>query len=273
MKIDLHIHTNNSDGSFSPLEIVQLALHSNCRYIAITDHEIMDDYTDIESRYDIKIISGIEINTDICNMHILGYGIKNIDEVNNVMMENRRKNEQVALEVIARMKNDGYDISVEKLIDYLDTYNYKYDYLDKRKIVKYLIYKEYANNVIDAYNRLIGRGQLYYVPNEKITVNASIDLIKKTGGVAVLAHPDTLRYSLSKLYQEINRLKRNGLEGIEVINGKMTNENTCYYQEIAYELDLLMTVGSDFHDNNDKIGIDTSLVSSKCLERILTKIS
>ena len=258
-KIDLHIHTNLSDGVLSPEEVVKYAIENNCYKIAITDHEVITDYTELSKKYNINIVSGIEFNTDVKRLHILGYGINDYYNINKEMETLKKYNEMVSYKVIEKMQKDNIDISIEKVKEFMKKINLNCDVMDKRKIVRYLIEKSYANNVYDAYNKLIGREQKYYIPNMKKTPEEIIDLIKKSGGISVLAHPDTLELSIDELIKEIKKLHSCGLNGLEIINGKTSGKNINIYSNIANELGLIKTVGSDFHNpKKDNIGIETS---------------
>lgn len=269
-KVDLHIHTNISDGLLSPEKVVLNAKNNGCNVIAITDHEIINDYCYLEKKYNIKIVSGIEFNTSESNLHILGYAIEDIVTMSDTMKALMIQNEIVCFEVIRKMQQDGFDISKEKIEEYLKQVGITFDIMTKRKIVKYLMYKGYSNSIIETYNRLIGKGQKYYVPNKKMSPQEIIKLIKMCGGVSVLAHPTTLALGFDDLYKIIERLKCYGLSGIEVINKKFKNEIFEKYQKIAMDLDLLETVGSDFHDPEiDNIGIS---VDEKIYTGIVKKI-
>ena len=256
-KIDLNIHTNLSDGVLTPEEVVDLALKNGCKKIAITDHDIYNDYTDLSIKKNITIVPGIEFNTSVRNLHILGYNIKRIDLVNDYMRKIRLINEEVCKKVINKLSLDGYDITINKLYEFLIENNLSIDLLDKKKLVKYLIYKGYAENVLDAYNKLIGYGQKYYIANYKITPKEVIDLVKKGSGITVLAHPDTIGCSNVELYFKIRSLQERGLSGIEIINKNTENKNMEYYTYLAEKLGLIKTVGSDFHNPNEQnIGVE-----------------
>lgn len=255
--IDLHIHTNLSDGAYAISEIVSFSKQNNCNTIAITDHEFIQDYSSFEKKYHINIINGIEFNTSIKGLHILGYGICNINNIQTYMDWLHRENEEVAYLLIDKLKSKGIDISLEKLKLYLKLHNFKYKYLDKRHIVKYLINQGITKDVWDTYQRLIGRGTELYIPLKKITPTQVIDKICQCGGVSVLAHPFTLNYTDEQLYDLIYNLKNIGLDGIEVINGNTPVELQQKYEKIAEKFSLIKTVGSDFHDlNSCKIGIE-----------------
>ncbi len=255
-KIDLHLHTNNSDGSLSNKEVISLALQNNCSAIAITDHDFASSEIQ-ENNSDIEIINGIEFNTTVTNMHILGYGILNPQELNYFLKRIKFQNELVTLKVINLLQNDGYDISEYKVIKYLAENNFNYNILDKRKLVKYLIYKHYVSDVLSAYQNLIGLGQKYYVPNKKIKPQEVIRLINRYKGVSILAHPNILNLSIQDLKSTILDLKDLGLMGVEVENLKM---NLAYSNDLALfclKNNLLITKGSDFHDpRTDKIGLE-----------------
>ena len=251
-KIDLHIHTNLSDGVLTPEEVVDLALKNGCKKIAITDHDIYNDYTDLSIKKNITIVPGIEFNTSVRNLHILGYNIKRIDLVNDYMRKIRLINEEVCKKVINKLSLDGYDITINKLYEFLIENNLSIDLLDKKKLVKYLIYKGYAETVLDAYNKLIGYGQKYYIANYKITPKEVVDLVKKGNGITVIAHPDTIGWSNRELYFRIRALQERGLSGIEIINKNTENKNIEYYEYLTEKFGLIKTVGSDFHSPKEQ---------------------
>lgn len=266
IKVDLHLHTNLSDGVMNPQQVVEKARKNGCTIISITDHDIARDYSYLSTKYDINIIPGIEFNTSIANMHLLGYGMNNFDSIISKMNELQLYNQNVCIEVIELLKKDGFNISTIKVKDYLQKANLDYNVLDKRKLVKYLIYMGYADSVIETYDKLIGPKQKYYIPNRKISPVEIINLINSCGGLTVLAHPNTLNLNDIKLFELITQLKINGLFGIEVINDKMKLSDTQKYQLMADSLGLLKTVGSDFHNpTTDDIGVVISDVQGEAI--------
>ena len=107
-KVDLHLHTNLSDGLISPEDVVIKAKNNDCKIISITDHELLNEYDALAKKYNIDIISGIEFNTSISNLHLLGYAVKNFKLVDEEMRNLRIKNERVCLEVVELLKKDGF---------------------------------------------------------------------------------------------------------------------------------------------------------------------
>ena len=256
-KIDLHLHTNLSDGLLSPENVIILAKENGCQTIAITDHELCENYELLSQKYDINIISGIEFNTSISNLHLLGYGIIDFDKMNAEMLSLRKLNEVICIEVIERLRKDGIEVSIKQLKDYLDSINLDSQILDKRKLVKYLIHMGYSSTIVETYQKLIGKGQKYYVPNIKLSPKEIIELVKSCGGKTVLAHPNTITKDNKMLLSIVDELKSLGLFGMEVKNDKMKLTQTEFYQIIAYRNELLETFGSDFHNpNTDYVGVE-----------------
>lgn len=265
-KVDLHLHTNLSDGLISPEEVVVKAKNSDCKIISITDHELINEYNALANKYDINIVSGVEFNTSISNLHLLGYAVKNYKLVDEVIQSLKIKNESVCLEVIELLRKDGFIISVELIKKYLQDVGLDYSILDKRKLVRYLMNMGYTNSIVETYNTIIGKNQKYYVPNEKMATEEIIDLIRKSGGYTVLAHPNTITNDKEILIKILKKLKLAGLFGIEVINDKMKLVETEYYQSLANKYNLLETYGSDFHNpDTDYIGIE---IGQKQYEKI-----
>lgn len=271
-KYDFHIHTNLSDGDHDINDVIKMAKENNCKSIAITDHEIIKDYSKISEKENIKIFNGIEFNTDTKGMHILGYGIKDIKEVNRYMNDIFQENEYVAYELVELLNKKGINITLDSLVEYLDLMNIKYDYLDKRHVVKYLIAKGITKDVYDTYQSLIGRGTDLYIPLKKITADDVISKVDECGGITVLAHPFTLTQDDKELDDKIKYLVDKGISGIEVINGNNYHELKSTYEQLSKKYKLLKTVGSDFHSiTKSTIGIEYDEELSEQLEEKILK--
>ena len=272
-KVDLHIHTNLSDGLLTPEEVVIKAKQNGCETISITDHELCNSYEDLSKKYNIDIVTGIEFNTSVTNMHLLGYGITDVDRISRTMDSLREVNEIVCMDVIKALSDDGFDVSPEQIKEYLDSINLDSQTLDKRKLVKYLMYKGYSNSVIGTYRELIGQGQKYYIESIKMTPIEIMEQVIICGGVTVLAHPNTITTDEQILSDHIKELLNHGLYGIEVKNTKMKTNNTEMLKEMARHYGLVPTYGSDFHDpSHDDIGIDVDYeIDSNICERLLLR--
>ena len=115
VKIDLHIHTNLSDGSHTITEVINNSKINNCNAISITDHEIVEDYSELAKKNSINIINGIEFNSSQKGLHILGYGIKDITKMMSYMNLLHKENEYVSYLLIKKLKSIGIDISINQV--------------------------------------------------------------------------------------------------------------------------------------------------------------
>ncbi len=169
MKVDYHIHSVKSDGDLNIYDLIKGAKDNDCKSISITDHDIIDDYSLISNSEKIEIINGIEFSTDVKGLHILGYGIKNINNVKKYMDSLNQENEIITKKVIKLLSDNNFYISENLIVKYLNDNKIPYKFLTKKHIVKYLIYKHYAKDVFDAYQRIIGKNAQYYIPIKKLT--------------------------------------------------------------------------------------------------------
>lgn len=268
-KIDLHLHTNLSDGKLSPSDLIDRCIFNGCKKIAITDHDVIVDYSEVSRVNDIFIINGIEFSTSTKGMHILGYGLDNICDVQKYLDDIAKENEEVCYKIIDLLYRDGFSITLEDVLECLNKLGFSIRYLNKKHIIKYLVYKEIMSK-IDVYNNFNDTDGKYYFPIRELSKEKVLELIKNNGGVAVLAHPSTLYLSDYDLDQEVRYLMARGLDGIEIKNRSITEGQSHRYEKIANNLGILTTVGSDFHYSEyDKIGI---CVSESICENLLRKI-
>lgn len=262
IKIDLHIHTNNSDGELSSEDIFKIAQKNNIKVISITDHDYIDTYEHLDKKYNILTIPGIEFNTSYKKLHILGYGIKNIEYLKKYIDDLTRNNEDICLKVIDKLNKENFDIDIQKIKTFCKQNNLKYSYLNKKLIVKYLIYKRYANTVKEAYDKLIGRNAPFYYPIIKLEPKEVINLINKVDGISVLAHPSTIDEKRNEITEELIKY---GLNGIEIVNLSCPINERNNYEEVALKNNLITTYGSDFHDKSQKIGVEVCSEKAKKL--------
>ena len=256
--IDLHTHTTYSDGELTPDELIKLAINNNVGILAITDHDTIEGVKNITYRPDnIQIINGIELSAkvDYGTMHILGYNIDSQSkDLNNKLVELKDNSINSVLSVIEQIKKD-YNIyfTYQELKELINA-NHN---LGRPDIARLLIKKGYVKTVkeafdkylIDAYNKIKGQ-------KKGIIYNECIDLIKKSNGIPVLAHPKTLKLNDKELLYLLKDMIKCGLIGIEAYHSTHTSEEVCKYIEIANELGLVISGGSDFHGINTKPDIE-----------------
>ena len=257
--IDLHLHSYYSDGIYSPKELVKRAKKEGFSIISLTDHHSINGIEEAKEegrKRGIKVISGIEFNTKFKDyyLHLLGYGVDLKNKKLNLVIEKiQRKYRENAKRCISELKKQGFEIDEEtffsssfkniniaRLTDFLkmgkNWQKIKKDFnLKNNQIITFPeIYKKY----------FIKDGKEIF-PSVQISFEEAISLIKKANGIPVLAHPaQQLSWKDDFLFPI---LKKKGLKGIEAISSHHNWANIEHYQKIAKELNLLITVGSDYH--------------------------
>lgn len=248
MKVDLHVHTQESDGSLSVEEIVDLAQVRNVRILAITDHESTQGIAKAESLakpLNIEIIPGVELLTNYKGqeVHLLGY----FRDVNNPVLQARLKEiraERTALafEMVECLKNDGIPLDWQDVKREVSSQGA----VSKGHIMRAIYHRSSGNGQknwreIAAYFR---PGGVAYLPYLKHTFHDAVDLIFASGGLPVIAHPGL--QSDPKMIFELLAYRPIGLE---VYYGYWERQSDLisYYSDIADKYAILATGGSDFH--------------------------
>jgi len=241
---DLHIHTNFSDSTSSPEEIVAQAKEKNLSCIAITDHDTVDGIQptmDIAAENDIEVISGIELSTFINgkDVHMLGYlfdfkdmdFIKHLDNVQNSRIERMK-------EMIGKLDQLGMKgIKLEEVCDLA-----KSKAVGRPHLAQIMIEYGFVRNIKEAFDKYLASGCPVFVDKFKQHPYEGIEMIRKIGGVAVLAHP-----MVTQVDELIPSLVEAGLGGIEVYYPNTGKNIIQYYEGIAKKHNIVATGGSDAH--------------------------
>lgn len=248
---DLHCHTSASDGLLTPWELVKSAAEKGLKAVGITDHDTLSGWQEADlagKHFGIDIVKGVELNTDWggVEVHILGYEMHfKATILEDKLSELREARFKRVYTIVEKLQDLGLPIrkaEVEKIT--------KGESVGRPHIAQVLVNKGVVRSIREAFDYYIGAGAPAYVPRYKITPEEGIDLVRKAGGVAVLAHPGI--YGLDKgIAQWVNA----GLQGIEVSHSEHTLEDEKRYRELANEYGLLMTGGSDFHGEERKPGV------------------
>ena len=262
-QIDLHMHTNKSDGALMPKQIIDEAVKANLQAISITDHDTIDAYTDETMKYakeqGIKLIVGVEISTksDRCGIHVLGYNFDlNNEEFKQKLDKIRNARHDYLKAVAKKLEKLNYKINVEELD--------KIKSVTKAHISKDIIEnEENKEELLKQFGHIPNKGEFIetimnencpaYVQKVTVTPEAAAEMIRKAGGKVVLAHPVAYanedNMTVEELQQLINKMKPDGLEAYYIY----TNKNNEYINEIdkwlklAKDNNLFSTIGSDFH--------------------------
>ena len=261
--IDMHTHTNYSDGDLSPQELIKLAIDKRIGTLAITDHDTIEGIKTIDRNSDpivdsgIKIINGIELSAKTYKgrMHILGYGIDlNDKELNKKMIDLKDNSINSLLSIMEQIKRDyGIRFSYEDIKELINA-NHN---LGRPDLAKLCVKYGYATTSQDAFDKyLIDAHNKTRQTSKGLQYQECLELITNSGGIPVLAHPKSLELSEKDFLILLKEMISCGLKGIEVYHSSHTKEEMTYYLEIAKKYNLLISGGSDFHGKTIKPDIE-----------------
>lgn len=274
-KIDLHIHTTASDGTFTPSELVQRAKAAGLGALAITDHDTMAGVPEAQAAgaaLGVEVLGGIEISTDYRgeDTHVLGYGLRpDAPELRPVLdwvqQDRRRRNARIA----ERMNRDGIRVSLAELEE-----QHPGATIGRPHFARVLVDQARANSVSDAFERFLNPGKCYYLPRTYLPMDRAVDIICRSGGVAVLAHPLQYGYSPAALRQLVADAAALGIAGMEIYYTGYTPEQRDRLSALAAEFQLFATGGSDFHGaNKPKIVLGALEVPGQCLRDLRARLA
>ncbi len=261
--IDMHTHTNYSDGDLSPQELIKLAIDKRIGTLAITDHDTIEGIKKVNRNEDIivdsgiKIINGIELSAKTYKgrMHILGYGIDlNDKELNKKMIDLKDNSINSLLSIMEQIKRDyGIRFSYEDIKELINA-NHN---LGRPDLAKLCVKYGYATTSQDAFDKyLIDAHNKTRQTSKGLQYQECLELITNSGGIPVLAHPKSLELSEKDFLILLKEMISCGLKGIEVYHSSHTKEEMTYYLEIAKKYNLLISGGSDFHGKTIKPDIE-----------------
>ncbi len=245
-KIDLHIHTTASDGSYTPSGVVELAYKDRLSAIAITDHDTVSGYAEAAekgSELGITVVPGIEISTKYGGpIHILGYYIdvnsQKLRPVLDWVIHDRDERNRKMAELMAA---DGLPVSYDEMKERFG------EAIGRPHFARLLVELGLASSTRDAFDRYVEKGQKYYLPRNFLSIERSVEIIREAGGIPVLAHPFQYKRDDAGLRDIIEHCMEYGLMGMECRYSGYDAQMSGYLESLANEYGLLKTGGSDFH--------------------------
>lgn len=264
--IDLHIHTNCSDGDMTPKEVIDEAINNGVSVISIADHDTIDVYDDDFFAYaetkNIKIIPAVEISTKIrkCGFHVLGYNfdIKNENLLKQLKVLRNARHDYL-YNVSAKLNELGYVVNVFAL-DQIESVTKAHIYFDV------VTNSQNKKILLDTFGHIPDKGEFIenimnegcpaYVKKATITPAEAAKLIRSAGGKVVLAHPVAYKYEDNFMPDEVLSLVRemqaDGIEANYVYVDKNNNKinEIDFWNQFAKENNLKVTIGSDFHNKD-----------------------
>ncbi|MBR5309646.1 MAG: PHP domain-containing protein [Oscillospiraceae bacterium] len=248
---DLHTHSNFSDGTLAPSEIIDLAIEAGLSAVALCDHNTVDgllEFLYAAEGKEIEAIPGAEFSVDYngTELHLLGLYIlpEHYGEISEMMLGFIRRKEESNINLINALNKDGYMISYDEIKKKAP--NAK---INRAHIAAELMSKGYIKSIGQAFEKLLAKNGGYYVEPKKISVWEMIDHLKSIGAVPVLAHP-FLNLSEEQLLEFLPEAKKAGLVGMECYYSLFDEKKTEKAIKIADSFGLKRSGGSDFHGSN-----------------------
>lgn len=245
MKCDLHMHSNLSDGIFSPEDLIDMAKSRGLDCISITDH---DTFAGVEraqkyaQEVGLKYVVGAEISTvQDMEVHMLVYNVDTTapgfaETVAQIADMRHARN----VEIVAKLKDHGIDIDLEALR--------KNGSVGRAVIAREMIRQGICKDETEVFDKFLGTGKCCFVQTKRLTPIEAIHFALRFGGIAVLAHPKQLHLSASEFEQFLRPLVKAGLCGIEANYFTHNNFERIFYNRMAKKYKLIATGGSDFHN-------------------------
>ncbi|CUS48633.1 MAG: putative metal-dependent phosphoesterases (PHP family) [Idiomarinaceae bacterium HL-53] len=252
IRIDLHAHTNLSDGALSPDLLMLRAEQMQLDYFAITDHDSVAALAEARAakvRLKLKrpeLISGIEVSCrwHSFEIHVLGW---NFDETHPRMLrlvaaQQQRRAERAAA-IAEKLIKAGVDKAHLPKLEPIETNRV----LTRPHFAEALVKHGYVASIEEAFKKYLRKGERAYVATPWVSIDEAVAVIKEAGGTAGLAHPLAYQLSAKWLKRLLSQFVAAGGEALEVVSSQQTPEQRRYLQELADTYGLCTSVGSDFH--------------------------
>ncbi len=248
--IDLHTHSNYSDGSMTPSELVNYAKNSGLYAISLTDHDTVDGVEEAVcegKKIGLEVIRGIELSVKSdAETHILGYFIDTQNKyLNDALIEIQKIRKERNAETEKMLQGLGFDITLDEVLKSTDS-----KVIGRAHFARIMMEKGYVSSVKEAFEKYLSYGSGAYSPKQYLDAKSAIEIIKKSGGKAFAAHLHLNKKDDDDLFEFLKQLKGYGLDGIEGYYTDYTEKMQNTYQGMAKKLDLLLSGGTDFHAKN-----------------------
>lgn len=246
--IDLHTHSNESDGTNTIEANVRLALERGLDGIAVTDHDTTAGYGEATASTlgtDLEWIPGIEFSAehDGASLHVLAYWV---DPAFPPLVEELRKLTETRFRrgelMVEKLQELGYDVSFERVREIAGD-----GLIARPHIAQAMVEAGIVSTEKEAFDRFISDGGIAYVPKHALAPMDALDLIGRAGGVCVLAHPAMWKGNGAVPDALIEEMAANGMGGLEIDHPDQDPEQRAHYRALAERLDLVPTGGSDCH--------------------------
>lgn len=240
-RADLHLHSNRSDGIYSPRQLFKIAAQAGLKAAALTDHDTMEG---VEAglaaglKYGIEIVPGVEISAYEAGreIHLLGYYPAYPDDLKAELLRIRQGRFERMERILEKLNTLGFSLRLDQICKEAAPAA-----PGRLHLARHMVKKNLVNNLRQAFSLYLERGKPAYVPRINLTPARALYLLLETGAIPVLAHPGLNGKTL------LPQLAALGLKGVEVFHPDHSTAQRRYYRQFAEGNNLLITGGSDFH--------------------------
>lgn len=240
--IDLHTHSTASDGARAPADVVRAAKAAGLSAIALTDHDTLAGLAEARAEGEaigVRIVSGIELSAveGQHETHILGLHLSEVSEMEHRLVDLRQMRMNRAQRIVERLNAIGIPLKFDAVLKESDG-----GAVGRPHVARAMIAGGFALDLREAFDKYLGNGRTAFVPKEKLSMADAIGLIRRAGGLAVLAHP-----AQAGTRERVAALVADGLDGVEVLHPSHSWDDSQRLDALATEFKLVRSGGSDWH--------------------------
>lgn len=248
--IDLHLHSTASDGTTSPEAVVLAARAAGVSAIALTDHDTVDGIAEARvtaAQSGLELVPGVELSAYEASdeVHVLGLHLEEMDAMQSALAVFRSSRRDRAEGIVRLLNGLGVRITFEDVLSIA-----KDAAIGRPHIARAMVENGWAMDLRDAFDRYLGAGRPAYLEKKRVTIPEAIELIHRSGGIAVLAHPGP-----GATHDRIERLAAMGLDGVEVIHPSHSADDRARLLSLTRHLNLVPSGGSDSHGGTDGVRV------------------
>jgi 3',5'-nucleoside bisphosphate phosphatase len=244
--IDLHSHTNESDGTCSPAQLIGEAVRAGVHVLGVTDHDTLrgfDMALPLARDAGLELICGIELSTKLHSqsVHLLGYFLANGNGMNGFrdwVLDMQASRHDRNIRLVARLRELGFNITLE------EAESRGRGMTGRPHFAQLMVEKGYVSNLQEAFDQYLDESAKGYVYRREPQFAEGVERIRNAGGIASLAHPVRVRGDIPSLIPELSNV---GMNAIEAYHSDHTPRDTELFLGLAERHGLLVTGGSDFH--------------------------
>ena len=249
LNVDLHCHSNASDGLLPPAEVVRRAAENQVTLLALTDHDDLGGLAVARATADscgIRFINGVEISIEWggLQVHVLGYNFNADDAALNAGLHSIRSGR---ISRARRMSEDLEKVGIGGCFEGAMRHAENPNLISRAHFARYLVESGVCKDVRSVFDAYIVPGRPGYVDHRWASVQESVGWIIGAGGVVAIAHPGRYKFSRPEMRQLLDEFKACGGQALEIVSGSHSAENVTMFSRLAREYGFMASCGSDFH--------------------------